>query len=120
MVEEITLNHTKLTNYTGEVVYIPNNTIYNETVENLSRRRFYTYDYLLPFPKSMSAQEVEMALKIIEGKLSSYYPIDIVVVTDNPNASEYMYKISMKLPEENSRIHAEVRKFLVPYIFGKK
>jgi small-conductance mechanosensitive channel len=51
IVEEITLNHTRIQSSTGEVVYIPNRSVYTEVVENLTRRRFYTYTYLIPFKK---------------------------------------------------------------------
>lgn len=67
IVEEITLNYTKLTNITGEVVYIPNRTIYTETVENLSRRRFETYTYLIPFAKGSSiGVDIQERIRIIE------------------------------------------------------
>lgn len=117
MVEEITLNHTKVTNNTGEVVYVPNKTIYSESVENLSRRRFFSYEYLIPFAKWASAQEVHTALKIIEWKILSYAPIDIVHVAESPNATEYLYRITVKIPEENKKIDTEIREFLVSYIF---
>jgi small-conductance mechanosensitive channel len=103
---------------TGEVVYVPNNTIYVESVENLSRRRFYSYEYLVPFAKSSSAKEVSTALKIIEGKISSYYPIEISYKSENPNATDYMYRINVKFPEENKSLDIEMQRFLVTYIFS--
>lgn len=66
MVEEITLNHTKITNKTGEVVFVPNKIIYSETVENLSRRRFFSYEFTVPFPKSAPSNDISEALRIIE------------------------------------------------------
>lgn len=117
LVEEITLNHTKVTNSTGEVIYVPNNTIYTESVENLSRRRFYTYEYVVPFAKKTPKTEVQTSLKIIEGKISRYHPISIDYTTENQNATDYTYRISVKLPEENPKFNAEIRNFLIEYIF---
>lgn len=117
MVEEITLNHTKVTNKSGEVVYIPNKIIYSETVENLSRRRFYSYEFIVPFSKSDSVTSVENALKIIEGKINTYYPLNIEYETQNTNASDYTYTIRVTLPDENIRFEHDMRMFLIKYIF---
>lgn len=117
LVEEITLNHTKITNKTGEVVYVPNKKVYSESVENLSRRRFYTYELLVPFPKNTPAKEVALSLKIIDGKIASYYPIDTEYTNQNQNAGEYMYHIEVKLPSENINFEKEMRYFLTSYIF---
>jgi small-conductance mechanosensitive channel len=54
VVEEITLNYTKITRRTGEVVYIPNRTIYAEIIENISRQRYVVYTYIIPFSKEKS------------------------------------------------------------------
>ncbi|PID84351.1 hypothetical protein CSB09_01420 [Candidatus Gracilibacteria bacterium] len=117
LVEEITLNHTKLTNKTGEVVYVPNRKVYTESVENLSRRRFYTYSYLVPFAKNTPPKEVDLSMKIIEGKIASYYPIDVEYTAQNQNSGEYLYTIEVKLPEENEAFDEDMRKFLTSYIF---
>lgn len=85
MVEEITLNHTKVTNNTGEVVYVPNKIIYSEPVENLSRRRFFNYELILPFSRSLDVDEVETLIKIIEGKINSFFPIEVIYDTPKPN-----------------------------------
>lgn len=119
MVEEITLNHTKVTNKSGEVVYIPNKIIYSETVENLSRRRFYSYEFIVPFSKSDSVTSVENALKIIEGKINTYYPLNIEYETQNTNASDYTYTIRVTLPDENIRFEHDMRMFLIKYIFWR-
>jgi len=39
--------------------------------------------------------------------------------TENPNATDYLYRIEVKLPEENKLFDTEMRKFLVPYIFSR-
>lgn len=119
MVEEITLNHTKVTNNTGEVVYVPNKTIYTESVENLSRRRFHSYEFLIPFAKTDSVEEVNAALKLVEGKINSFYPIEVRYTSSNPNATDYLYTITVILPEENSFFDSEMRQFLISYIFGR-
>lgn len=117
MVEEITLNHTKITNKSGEVVYVPNKIIYSETVENLSKRRFFTYELTIPFAKASSSNEVTEALRIIEGKINSFYPIKVEYEMSSPNAGDYMYTIFVSLPEENAFFENEIRNFLVRYIF---
>lgn len=119
LVEEITLNHTKVTNKTGEVVYVPNKTIYSESVENLSRRRFFSYDFSIPFAKNVPIEEVEYSLAIIEAKIKSFYPLDIEYTSTNANATDFVYNISVQLPKENKFFEEEMRKFLVNHIFGR-
>ena len=119
MVEEITLNHTKITNKTGEVVYVPNKVIYSESVENLSRRRFYSYELLVPFAKTTPSEEISRALRVIEGKINSFFPIDVEYTMSNTNATDYTYTITVLLPEENNFFETEMRMFLVQYIFGR-
>ena len=117
MVEEITLNHTKITNKTGEVVYVPNKIIYSESVENLSRRRFFSYELMIPFNKNASHTDISHALNLIEGKINSFFPINVEYVTSNANASDFVYNITILLPEENNFFENEMRKFLIPIIF---
>lgn len=119
LVEEITLNHTKVTNKSGEVVYVPNKTIYSEPVENLSRRRFFMYDFSVPFAKNTPVEEVEYSLTLIEWKIKSFFPIEILYENSNSNATDYMYIISVKLAEENKFFESEMRRFLVNHIFGR-
>lgn len=119
LVEEITLNHTKVTNKTWEVVYIPNKTIYTESVENLSRRRFYSYEFMLPFAKNASIEEVENSLKIVESKINSFHPVSLDFSESNANATDYMYTILVKLPKENKFFETEMRKFFISHIFGR-
>jgi small-conductance mechanosensitive channel len=121
IVEEITLNYTKLTNISGEVIFIPNRLIYTEVVENLSRRRFFIYEYIVPFKKSGSnGHDVQEQLRIIEGKIDEYNPISIEWVTENPNAWDFLYRISVKLPDENDSFDRDIREFLTSYIFQSK
>ncbi len=121
IVEEITLNYTKLTNISWEVVFIPNRFIYTEIVENLSRRRFFEYKYLIPFNKSASnSDDIKERLRIIEWKIDEFNPISIEWTAENPNSSDYVYKVSVKLPDENLYFDNEIREFLIPYIFSRK
>jgi small-conductance mechanosensitive channel len=118
IVEEITLNYTKLTHLTGEVVYIPNRTIYTETIENLSRQRYETYTYLVPFAKGTSkGSDIRERMRIIEGKLSEYDPLSVEWEMENPNAWDYMYRIIVKFPEENDAIDRDIRMYLTEHIF---
>jgi small-conductance mechanosensitive channel len=118
IVEEITLNYTKLTNITGEVVYIPNRTIYTETVENLSRRRFETYTYLIPFAKgSSTGVDIQERIRIIEGKISEYDPLSVEWECENPNAGDYVYRVTVAFPEESDEIDREIRMYLTEHIF---
>lgn len=117
-VEEITLNYTKLTRVTGEVLYIPNRTIYAEAVENISRERYHTYTYIIPFSKATSnARDIKQRLRIIEGKLSEYNPLSIEWETENTNAWDFTYKVSIQFPEENMTIDTEIRIYLTEHIF---
>lgn len=118
IVEEITLNYTKLTHISGEVIFIPNRLIYTEVVENLSRRRFFVYEYIVPFKKGGSnGHDVQEQLHIIEGKIDEYNPIEVEWKTENPNAGDFMYRISVKLPDENESFDRDIREFLTGYIF---
>lgn len=119
MVEEITLNHTKITNKTGEVVFIPNKTIYSEVVENLSRRRFHSYDLLIPFAKTDDPKDIDISLRLIEGKINTFYPLHIDYTASSPNATDFVYTISVDLPEKSDYFESEMRKFLIKHIFGR-
>lgn len=119
MVEEITLNHTKVTNRTGEVVYVPNKVIYSEPVENLSRRRFFSYEFVLPIPKTMPADDVKYILDAIEAKINSFFPVDVAYESMNPNAGDFLYTITVKLPKENKFFETEMREFMIKYIFSR-
>jgi small-conductance mechanosensitive channel len=104
----------------GSVVYIPNRTLNTEYLENLTRRRFYVYTYRVPFKKSLGDPEkIRDMLMLIEGKISEYSPIDIEVKTEIPNAVDFVYVFTVKVPEENDDFDREIREFLVPYIFPK-
>lgn len=120
IVEEITLNYIKITNMTGEVVFMPNRLIYTETVENLSRRRFVDYVYKIPFNKQLSTEDVQTRLRIIEGKIEAYSPIDVLYETEVPNAVDFVYKITVLMPEENRAFDQEIQHFLIDYIFQSK
>ena len=117
-VEEITLNYTKLTKTTGEVIYIPNRTVYTEVVENISRERYCTYTYIIPFSKATSnARDIKQRLRIIEWKLSQYNPLLIEWETENTNAGDFTYKVSVQFPEENTTVDTEIRLYLTEHIF---
>ncbi len=117
LVEEITLNYTKMTRLTGEVVFIPNRLIYTETLENISRRRFFDYTYRIPFRKQSNTDDIRTRMRIIEGKIASYDPIEVLYETEIPNAVDLVYKITIMLPEANETFDAEMRHFLMGHIF---
>ncbi len=118
VVEEITLNYTKITRRTGEVVYIPNRTIYAEIIENISRQRYVVYTYIIPFSKEKSVwKDIKERLKIIEWKISEYNPLFIEWRDENTNAWDYTYIIEVQFPEENADIDSEIRQYLAEHIF---
>jgi MscS family membrane protein len=117
LVEEITLNYTKMTRITGEVVFIPNRLIYTETLENISRRRFYDYVYRIPFKKQSNVADIKTRMLLIESKIASYDPIEVLYDTEIPNAVDLVYKITIMLPEENEKFDDEIRHFLMEHIF---
>ncbi|MBC7498854.1 mechanosensitive ion channel [Candidatus Gracilibacteria bacterium] len=117
LVEEITLNYTKMTRLTGEVVFIPNRLIYTETLENISRRRFYDYVYRIPFKKQSNVADIKTRMRIIESKIASYDPIEVLYDTEIPNAVDLVYKVTIMLPEENEKFDYEIRHFLMEHIF---
>jgi MscS family membrane protein len=117
LVEEITLNYTKMTRLTWEVVFIPNRLIYTETLENISRRRFFDYTYRVPFRKQSNTNEIKTRMRIIEGKIASYDPIEVLYETEIPNAVDLVYKITIMLPEANETFDDEMRHFLMEHIF---
>lgn len=119
IVEEITLNYTKMTDTdTGEVIYIPNKIIYSEIIENISRRRFKVYTYLIPLKKwGNTGEEMRNQLHIIEGKVEEFNPISIEWEMENPNANDYMYRMIVKMPTESELFDREIREFIMQYIF---
>ncbi len=118
VVEEITLNYTKMTRRSGEVVYIPNRTIYAEIIENISRQRYVVYTYIIPFSKEKSVwKDIKERLKIIEWKISEYNPLFIEWRNENTNAWDYTYIIEVQFPEENADIDSEIRQYLAEHIF---
>lgn len=119
IVEEITLNYTKITNTTGEVIFIPNRLMYSEVIENVTRERFHTYKYVIPFKKyGSNSHDIKQQLKIIEWKIYEYSPIDVNWVTENPNSNDYVYTVSVTLPEEDNTFNDMMRNFLVDFIFA--
>lgn len=95
--------------------------MYAEVIENISRQRFKTYTYIIPFRKdSGNPDDIKKQLKIIEGKIYEYSPIEVAWKVDNPNATDYVYKVSVRLPDENDAIDTEIREFLVDFIFPKE
>ncbi len=106
-----------MTRLTGEVVFIPNRLIYTETLENISRRRFFDYTYRIPFRKQSNTDDIKMRMRIIEGKIASYNPIEVLYETEIPNAVDLVYKITIMLPEENETFDSEMRHFLMEHIF---
>ncbi len=54
---------------------------------------------------------------LIEGKISEYDPIDVDITTEIPNANDFVYIFTIKVPEENDEFDREIREFLIPYIF---
>lgn len=118
VVEEITLNYTKITRRTGEVVYIPNRTIYAEIIENISRQRYVVYTYIVPFSKEKcSWKDIEERLKIIEWKISEYSPLLVEWHNENTNAWDYTYIIEVQFPEESESIDRDIRLYLTEHIF---
>lgn len=121
IVEEITLNYTKITSKTGEVVFVPNRIMYAEVVENISRQRFKSYKYVIPFKKTWgNPEDIKKQLKIIEWKIYEYSPIEVKIESENPNSNDFTYIITVNLPEENDIIDTEIREFLIDYIFPKE
>lgn len=118
VVEEITLNYTKITKKTGEVMFIPNRTIYAEVIENISRERYITYTYIVPFSKSTSVwKDIKERLKIIEWKIAEYNPLLMEWRTENTNAWDFTYIIDVQFPEENDAIDRDIRMYLTEHIF---
>ena len=92
--------------------------MYSEVIENITRERFHTYEFLIPFRKSGSnAHDIKQQLKIIEWKIYEYSPIDVSWSTENPNSNDYTYKVCVTFPEEDSRFNYEMRNYLVDFIF---
>ena len=100
-------------------MYVPNKTIYSESVENISRRRFHNYEFIVPFAKKTPVEEIEYSLAKIEAKIKSFYPLDVEYTTSNANASDFVYTINVQLPKENKFFETEMRKFLMTHIFGQ-
>ena len=121
VVEEISLNTTKIMSTEGKLVYMPNRTLNTEQLENLTRRRFFIYAYRVPLKKALwDPKEVQNIIRIIEGKLSEYRPIEIKITTEVPNANDFVYIFTVKVPEEDDEYDRQIREFLIPYIFPEK
>jgi small-conductance mechanosensitive channel len=118
IVEEINLNYTKIMSTEGKVVFMPNKVLNTEQLENISRRRFYVYTFKIPFKKnSGNSESVKDTLMLIEGKIAEYSPIKVSISTEIPNANDFVYVISVNVPEENEEFERDIQNFLIPYIF---
>ncbi len=105
----------------GKVVYIPNRILMTEQLENLTRRRFFTYSYRVPFKKAIgSPKDVQDTLMLIEGKIGEYSPMSIDITSEIPNANDFVYVFTVKIPEESDEFDREIREFLIQYIFPKE
>lgn len=121
IVEEINLNYTKIMSTEGKVVFMPNKVLNTEQLENLSRRRFYVYTFKVPFKKTCGDPEiVRDTLMLIEGKIAEYSPINVTISTEIPNANDFVYVISVNIPEESEEFEKDIQNFLIPYIFPKE
>lgn len=56
-------------------------------------------------------------MRIIESKIASYDPIEVLYDTEIPNAVDLVYKVTIMLPEENEKFDYEIRHFLMEHIF---
>ena len=118
IVEEINLNYTKIMSNEGKVVFMPNRVLNSEQIENLSRRRFYAYVFKIPFKKSCGDPDsVKDSLMLIEWKINEYAPISLEILAEIPNATDFVYSITVNMPEKNEEFEREFREFLIPYIF---
>lgn len=117
IVEEITLNYTKITGQDGNVMYIPNRTITNETVENKTKSRYHLYSYKIPFRRTETPTFVKNALAQIEEKIESYDPISLEITHIEPNVQDYIYLIEVKLPEEDAEYEDEMQRFFCDYLY---
>ena len=61
--------------------------------------------------------DVRTRMRIIEGKIASYHPIEVLYETEIPNAVDLVYKITIMLPEQNETFDEEMRHFLMEHIF---
>lgn len=104
----------------GKVVFMPNKVLNTEQIENLTRRRFYVYSFKVPFKKTIGDPEiVRDTLMLIEGKIDSYSPISVDIGTEIPNANDFVYVITVTVPEESPEFERDIRNFLIPYIFPR-
>jgi small-conductance mechanosensitive channel len=118
VVEEISMSYTRMTNQEGKLVYIPNKILASESLENLSRRRFFLYTFRVPFKKSIgSPKKARDMLHLIEGKITEYDPLKIEIKTEIPNANDFVYIFEVRMPEEDTDFEREIREFLVEYVF---
>lgn len=118
MVREITLNYTRIMNYEGATSFIPNRMITERTIENLSRRKFFLYTFRIPFKRqSEDPVCVTNTLHSIEQYMTDLQPIDRKIEYIDINANDYIYEISLTLPEENRQVEADFRDFLTGCIF---
>jgi small-conductance mechanosensitive channel len=120
IVEEISLSYTKMTNQEGKVIYIPNKILATESLENLTRRRFYLYTYRIPFKKTIGDPvKARDMLHLIEGKICEYAPLKIEIKNEIPNASDFVYIFEVRMPEEDMDFDREIREYLIEYIFPR-
>ena len=61
--------------------------------------------------------DIKTRMLLIESKIASYDPIEVIYDTEIPNAVDLVYKITIMLPEENENFDYEMRHFLMEHIF---
>jgi small-conductance mechanosensitive channel len=117
IIEEITLNYTKIMGYDGNVAYIPNRIISNETIENMTKNRYHLYTFKMPFRRSEDKNFIKESMEDIEERINNYNPIELKIEMIDPNVQDYIYQIEIKLPEEDLEFEKDMRIFLYEYIY---
>lgn len=46
--------------------------------------------------------------------------MSIDITSEIPNANDFVYIFTVKIPEESEEFDREIREFLIPYIFPKE
>ncbi len=114
VVEEVTLNYTKITSLNGKVVFIPNRTLLSEKIENLTRRKYTQYQWKIPFTRTSTSTLIEKKLGIIRDELKKNEWIhDITTTVSDITMNDIIYTISGNIETDNQEYYEMFHNFIL-------
>lgn len=116
IVDEVTLNYTKVIWMDGKLIFIPNRSLLSEKIENLTRRKFIRYEWKIPFTRVSSALVIEKRLAIIREELEKSGYEDISLNITEITMNDIVYTIGGNTKEGSQEFFESFHRFIVKHI----